>query len=439
MPGRQPIPRIYQALCSSRTFVRPLQIGLCAALSLSLLIPPASLARASGKLPQRDFLPPVASINPRMEQIEAAAEDSEVEAVQLAAVSSPVIHKTPRVARLEGSLTEAAQSDQTKTILALQKQVDEADLEALWRATVERNPVIRFSLEKLAMPPDLLPSHSSMFLRRTLSTAISGASIAGSMLVPGGGQYRNMAVMAGNNALQNLVTGRTQPTPGALSPTEQIQMAGMIDDLKMRLIQTYQGYKSALQTLADAHQTTLRNNNQYSKALASKNDLAIMAAATAYYQAMSHETKLRQQAKLQRLALERLAGSEIVAQLVLTVGTDELAAAAKAAPPEPVSHLDETIGPSPALGPEPPSTKNKRNANRSAPIQSAGNAKASPLSMPTELPEAMEIGPSLSNEIGPPAPIAMPAIVSQPRRGKRNTAAGIKNTLPAPMPEIVRP
>jgi len=357
--------------------------------------PMAGFAKASGKAgqdplrnwPVRDFLPPIATINTTLEDTAAINEDNELETVALSAVSSPVLHASPKVDRLAGDLNGQAKSEQLQTVLSLQQRIDTVDLERLWQATVEKNPVIRFSLEKLATPADLQTKQSSKFLTKTLSTLISGAALATTM-IPGGGAYRDMGTMAVGNALQNLVQGKTQPTLGSLSATEQIQLAGLIDELKMKLIHTYQDYKNTLQSLAQSHETTLKHSNLYSKALASKNDLTIMAAGTAYYQALSNETVLRQKAKLARLELERLAGPDSVSDLELAVRIpvgDDPATASLA--PEPVPAPEAT----PISPPEPVVT----------PVEPA-------------MPAPLEIEPSLRSDAVQPLPLLVEGHASQP-------------------------
>lgn len=356
------------------SFALALATGLCLGQTFWLQ---ADATRSAPKA-NRDFLPPVASINPKMDEQQADATDHDVETISLVGVNSPVLHASPKVTKITSSVD--IQSDEIKSLHEIQQKVDETNLEHLWQATVQKNPVIRFALEKIATPADLQPKQSSRFLTKTLSTLISGATLASTM-VPGGGAYRNMATMATGNALQNMIDGRTQPTANSLSPTEQIQLAGLIDDLKMQLIHTYQDYRNTLQQLAQSHQVTIRNNNLYSKALASKNDIVIMTAGTAYYQALMNETVLRQKAKLYRLQLERLAGPDAVSGVQLAVDLPETGAQtasieSPAPPPEPVIE--------PAA-----STQKAGTPSRNTSI------KASDL---PELPPALEIGPQLSSE-----------------------------------------
>ena len=382
---------------------------------------PSFAAKDSAKaLPHRDFLPPVASINPKLTQkAESLADDEDVfEPVALTAVQGPVLHASPKVEKLATDISAQFKTEQLESLLEIQRKVDEADLEHLWQATVEKNPVIRFSLEKLATPTDLQTKQSSRFMTKTLNALISGASMGATML-PGASMYQNMGSMAVGNALQNMVAGKTNINPNGLSATEQIQLAGLIDDLKLRLIHSYQDYKNTLQNLAQSNQTTAKNNALYSKALTAKNDLALMAAGTAYYQAMIAETSLKHKAKLARMELERLAGPEAVSRLELAIHVPENISTASINPIEKKSApaVDELIGPLPIetaspmtsngqanefIGPELPPAKIK------TPTKSAKSAKT-PLK--NEMPQPLEIGPRLkeSTQTEPsqlPEPIA---------------------------------
>lgn len=293
---------------------------LASCLLLSQLCPMGVEAKtAKLKLPQRDFLPPVASINGALPSLSAPKTGEEpLEAVTLSAISSPAVKIRKPVLKLDSDLGIRTSTDEYQELLRIQKTLDEEDLRMLWEATVEKNPVIRFSLEKLSTPTDLQPKKSSIFLNKTLNVLISGATMAATM-VPGGSYYRNVGAMAGGDALRNLVNGNTKPQVGTLTATEQIQLAGLVDELQGKLIQTYHDYKNGLQALTSAHQVTLRNNELYRKSLDSGNDLAILAAGSAYYKALMNETELRQKAKINRLRLERLAGDTALGNLKLSL------------------------------------------------------------------------------------------------------------------------
>lgn len=275
----------------------------------------------------KNFLPPVAlingSINPEEAEKPATNADQAVEAIAFSAVNTPGLKLNPRLKSLSSQIPLQNTNQEIQTVFDLQQKLDESDLRHLWEATVEKNPVIRFSLEKLATPVDLHQKKSSQFLNKTLSTMLSGAAM-GMMMVPGGSMYQNMGVMSVTQAAQNMITGNNQPVGEVLSATEQIQLAGLIDDLKSELIQSYHNYKKTLELLAQAHEVSIRNNNLYSKALSSKgstgdSNIAKMAAGSAFYKAMLNETSLRQKAMLYRLKLERLAGTDAVGKLQLAL------------------------------------------------------------------------------------------------------------------------
>jgi hypothetical protein len=81
---------------------------------------------------------------------------------------------------------------------------------------------------------------------------ISGATLA-AVAVPGGGAYRNMGAMAGGDALRNVLIDKSaKPSGLTLSSAELIQLAGLVDDLKGSLIQTYHDYRNILGTLTEA-------------------------------------------------------------------------------------------------------------------------------------------------------------------------------------------
>lgn len=380
-------------------------MGLAATITAGTLSVSPVLAAGKNMAASRDFLPPIATINARLVEQTVTETNDLLEPVALSAVQTPVLHATPKVEKLDTDLSAQIKTTQVENLIEIQRKIDEADLESLWEATVEKNPVIRFSLEKLATPADLQTKQSSRFMTKTLNMLISGATMVPAML-PGSGMYQNMGSMAVGNALQNLVNGKTQINPNSLSATEQIQLAGLIDQLKLRLIHNYQDYKNTLQNLAQSHAITTKNNHLYSKALASKNDLAIMAAGSAYYQSLLSETALRQKAKLNRLQLERLAGPEAVQRLELAVHVPEYATTALTTPNIEPSNLntqelkrEEFIGPSPMesvlqsstaktselIGPELPPAKIRM------PKQ---NARKKPQN--NEPLQPMEIGPQLN-------------------------------------------
>jgi hypothetical protein len=421
---------------TSREKFQPVKAYLSITLALGLMLGNIATSAAGIQKPDqrqpvawptRDFLPPIASINPKLSEQQNNPAESDLGPVALSAVTSPAIRTTPKVNRLATEMNLSIKNEQSQAIMDIQKKVDEADLEHLWQATVEKNPVIRFSLEKLATPADLQTKHSSRFLSKTLNVLISGATMGATML-PGASAYRNMGSMAVGNALQNMTNGSTKITPNSLSATEQIQLAGLIDELKLKLIHNYQDYKNTLQTLSEAREITIKNNNLYSKALATKSDLAIMAAGSAYYQALMHETTLRQQAKLFRIQLERIAGTDAVATLALSTT---------------VSLNGKTSSNPDEASPMPEATSAVLNTNAQLlpPAQPQATPTASSTQNDVALPQAMmEIGPHLDSDndamIGPP----LPALTSSDSRRVKSRKVMVRNTIdsqPQPMQDKI--
>jgi hypothetical protein len=273
----------------------------------------ASTARTVGMV----FLPPVATINPRWtspataQPPDKALSPSELSPVTLKGqVNTPTLTTQQPVTRLDKPIVGAPTGHDPLQVAATDALAQE-ELTSLWRATVDRNPVIRFALNKLTTPADLSPKYSSRFLNRTLNTLITGGAVA-AMLVPGGGAYRNMGIMAGGDTVKNLLNGQTAPRVGALSPTEQIQLAGLVDELRSRLIQHYWEYRSAIIALDAAMAVT----NQADIALRQATSPALKLSKQAHYDhCLLDETQWLEQAKQHYLQLTRLAGVEAVANL----------------------------------------------------------------------------------------------------------------------------
>ncbi len=276
-------------------------------------------ASSNYSLPQRNFLPPVASINPIIEADTIDDADNDInEVVMMPAVTPTVLKASPKITTLDTDLGIRNSDVEQQKLRGVQEALDNEDLDRLWKATVERNPVIQFSLEKVHAPTEIQKKQSSMFMKKTLNVLITGATMATTM-IPGGGSYRNIGAMAVGDATRNMALGPQAIPDNILSATEKIQLAGLVDELQGTLIQTYHDYKRTLGTLADAHQNTVQSNVRYSIALDSQNKIAILAAGTAYYKALIDETRLRQEAKIARLKLERLSGADAVKELKLTV------------------------------------------------------------------------------------------------------------------------
>jgi len=168
--------------------------------------------------------------------------------------------------------------------------------------------------------------------KRVGSMLIQGAGTGAMIMMPGGG-YQRMGVAAASQAFDNLVTGRNKPQTVSLSNTEKIQLAQLLEELNGALLSDYHSYKNTLMLLSDMQQTVINKNNDYSRAIKSGNEVAVMASATAYYKAAKNQIELRQKAKLHRMKLERLAGMDAVGGLQLALFAPE---SDQTATPEPV-------------------------------------------------------------------------------------------------------
>jgi hypothetical protein len=140
-----------------------------------------------------------------------------------------------------------------------------------------------------------------------------------------------------------------------------------------------------------------------------------MAAASAYFQALLHETNLRQKARLQRVMLERVAGQETVSELAL-VPTFSDTAIAEQSEKSTTESVAELIGPQP----EASNSKATVKANILKPVLGTTTAVAKkplPKSASTllsandpSIPQTMlELSPVLSSAevYGPPVPEPM--------------------------------
>ena len=118
-------------------------------------------------------------------------------------------------------------------LVKMQKEKDLEDIEKLWKGTVENNQVIEFALKKLATPESQRRIHSSL-MSKTLSALVAGASFAPSMM---GADYlvQSSAFAAGRLA-QNLINKKNLPTEVPITDTELIELAGLIENLKNKII-----------------------------------------------------------------------------------------------------------------------------------------------------------------------------------------------------------
>lgn len=197
-------------------------------------------------------------------------------------------------------------------LIELQKEKDVADIELLWRGTVENNKVIEFALKKLATPESQRRIHSSL-MAKTLSAVVSGASflpyIAGSNAA-----VQTSAFSAGRLA-QSLINRKNMPSEVPLTDTELIELAGLVEDLQDTIISTYYNYKNALNAIKDTRSRMMLYSKNYDRAIQNEDLLDVTISASLYDNLRIQEYKEEQLAKKYHSTLQRLAGKNAVDKL----------------------------------------------------------------------------------------------------------------------------
>lgn len=222
-----------------------------------------------------------------------------------------------QIKTLNGSLfvndTQSAQ-----IIVNKQQEADMEDLESIWEGTVNNNPLIKFTLQKLAIPEEERRVHSSL-LAKSMSAIISGASMLPSFM---GMNYGiQSASFASARLAHNLLNKKNakilQESP--LTDTEAIELAGLIEDLQGEIVTTYYCYKHTLQSLKDTRAELILLNKNYANAISSGDKLEITVTSARWEEKQIEEYKLKQEAKRYYLMLQRLAGKETVDNLNVAV------------------------------------------------------------------------------------------------------------------------
>ncbi len=218
-----------------------------------------------------------------------------------------------QIKTLKGSLF-VNDSESAQIIVGKQQEADMQDLEDIWTGTVNSNPLIKFTLQKLAIPEEERRIHSSL-LARSMSAIISGASMLPSFMGMNYGiQSASFAsARLANNLLNKKNTKVLQETP--LTDTEVIELAGLIEDLQSEIVTTYYCYKHVLQNLKDTRAELILLNKNYNTALKSGDSLEIAVSSARWEEKQIEEYRLKQEAKRYYLMLQRLAGKETVDNL----------------------------------------------------------------------------------------------------------------------------
>lgn len=195
-----------------------------------------------------------------------------------------------------------------------QQEADLQDVENLWNATVNNNPMIGFCLKKLSVPADQRRVHSSL-LAKSMSALISGAAMLPSFVgMNYGVQSASYAAGRLATSLINKKNNEKLENP-AITDTEAIELASLIEDLQDEIIVNYFKYKGALLKLKKCREQILLANKNYSDALQKNNALDIIVNSASWDEEQIEEYKIKQEVKKYQLALIRLAGKETVRNL----------------------------------------------------------------------------------------------------------------------------
>ena len=233
------------------------------------------------------------------------------ETVNLGKVEKQKVTIKEPVKKLKGSLL-INDKQLIEELVELQKKKDMEDIENLWKGTVENNQVIGFALKKLATPESQRRIHSSL-MSKTLSAIISGASFAPSFA--GANYYTQTASFAAGKLAQNLLNKKNVPQESPLTDTELIELAGLVENLQDKIIDTYYNYKNSLSLLKETRARLLLYNKNYTQALDKGDILDVTVSSTMYDNMVLQEYKAEQSAKKYHLELQRLAGKKAVDNL----------------------------------------------------------------------------------------------------------------------------
>ena len=199
-------------------------------------------------------------------------------------------------------------------LISLQKEKDLADIEILWKGTIENNKVIEFTLKKLSSPDSQKRIHSSL-MAKTLSAIVSGASLVPSLA---GCDYavQTGAYSAGRLA-QSLLNKKNVPMETPLTDTELIELAGLIEDLQDTIIATYYNYRNSLVMIKETRERILLYAKNYDNAQKTGDILDLTISSTLYDNMIIQEYEEVQNAKKYHAELQRLAGKTALDKLNL--------------------------------------------------------------------------------------------------------------------------
>lgn len=238
-----------------------------------------------------------------------------LEEIRLQNVEEPQIIYSKKPEKIKGKLF-IENIEEAQVLIQKQQETDMKDIENIWNATVSKNPVIRFSLSKLAIPEEQRRVHSS-FMAKSLSAIISGASMLPSFL---GSNYAiQTASYAGARLANNLINKENlkKMEKSPLTDTEMVELAGLIEELQDDIVAYYYAYKGNLIRLREVRSDILLYNSNYNKALEMNDTLEITVSSALWDEALMRESEVIEEVKKYQILLERLAGSDTISKLEL--------------------------------------------------------------------------------------------------------------------------
>jgi len=205
--------------------------------------------------------------------------------------------------------------EELSEMIRMQKQTEIEDIEMLWKATVDNNKLIKFTMQKLNTPEGQRRLHSSL-AAKTLSAVVYGASFLPAF--SGADALIQSASFATGRLINNFLNRKSIPQTELITDTELIELAGTIEGLQDTIISAYYNYKGSLNKLKDTRARIVLYNKNYSEALKSNNKTELIISSSLYEDMLLTEYYDEQEAKKYYLELERLAGAKTVSKLHLT-------------------------------------------------------------------------------------------------------------------------
>lgn len=200
-------------------------------------------------------------------------------------------------------------------LVRIQQEEELKDLELIWKATVEKNSLIKFTMKKLNTPESQRRLHSS-FMAKSVSAIVYGASFLPSFM--GANSAVQSASFTTGRLANNFINKDNVQKAPPLSDTELIELAGTIESLQDMIISAYYNYKGSLTKLKDTRTRMILYNKNYADAIAKNNKLEITVSSALYDDMLMQEFAQEQTAKKYYMELERLAGKEAVSKLSLS-------------------------------------------------------------------------------------------------------------------------